>query len=431
MKRFITFSVIVIALCLTVVGVVRESRTDATSDLSGGLCVIATRSNMAKYALRGESIAFSAEDFEKYLNLSEVSTVRITRTPAAEDGCLCIGDVLVSAGQTVSRSDLGLMTYRAGSSAAREASFSFCVGDSGYEMTCELYFLNRENSAPTLEIEDDRALSVSTHQTVSVWGRLLAYDPDGDEVRYEIVRYANGGTIELDASTGEYCYTPKGDYVGEDSFEYVAVDKYGNYSASRRVALNVEKLRGDITLADMSGHRAHHAALTMIELGVMSGIGMGDSTYFLPDRALSRLDFCVMLMHSVGIAPSENTAALGFDDEAEIPEGMRGYVRAALVRGLIEGKVDASGKYLLSPNSEITRAEAALMVSRLISCDTPTVVPTFSDRKDIPAWASDAIYTLTTLGIMRGEGGAITPLSPLTRGQAAQMLLSLREYMGK
>ena len=32
-----------------------------------------------------------------------------------------------------------------------------------------------------------------------------------------------------DEKSGEFCYTPADDYVGNDSFKYVVYDKYGNY----------------------------------------------------------------------------------------------------------------------------------------------------------------------------------------------------------
>lgn len=431
MKRFITFSVIVMAICLTVAGVIREGSDEYPPHLSEGLGVLAARTNMAKYALVDNAIIFSADDFEKCLNLASVDSITVTCLPSAADGCLCVGDVLVNVGQTVSRDNLDLLNFREGSSGVRETSFSFRVGQSEYEMTCELYFLTRENSAPTLDMEDERTLDVSTHASVAVFGRVWGYDPDGDDLKYEIVSYAREGVVDLDPETGEYCYTPLGSYTGKDSFEYVAVDKYGNYSASRTVNLTVGERKSNITLADMQGHRAHHAALTLIELGAMSGVKVGDTDYFFPDRTVSRLDFTVMLMHSVGIAPTENVVSTGFDDDASIPENMKGYVVEAVKRGLVDGSVDSDGKYLFKPDAEITRAEAALALSKLVDGSVPTVLPVFSDKKDIPTWASDAVYILADLGIMRSEKGAIAPLSPLTRADAAQMLCALLEYLDK
>ena len=127
MKRFITFSVIVMALIFTVVGVVREQSKDATLDVSSGLSVIAGKCEMAKYALKGQKIIFSADDFAKNLNINEISSITLTTIPAVTEGCLCVGDVVVNAGQSISGSNLDLLNFRAANDATRETVFKFKV----------------------------------------------------------------------------------------------------------------------------------------------------------------------------------------------------------------------------------------------------------------------------------------------------------------
>lgn len=429
MKRLITVSVMAMALIFTVVGIVREQNKDVTLDLSSGLSVIASENDMAKSAMVNNKLVFSASDFERYLNLAEVSSITVTSVPELTDGCLCVGDVVVNAGQTISRSNLDLLNYRATNEDVRESSFDFKVNGGEYEMTCKLYFLTRENSAPTLSMEDERTLNVSTHQTITVFGKVGGYDADGDELRYEVVTYAKNGVLDFDGKTGEYTYTPQGRYYGDDCFEYVAVDKYGNYSTSKKVSLTIEKLKDDVVFCDMQGHRDHHVAMTMSEKGIMSGVNIGSNTYFMPDKAVSRIDFLVMLMNAIGRSEVENVFDTGFDDDSQIPATMKGYVKAARDLGLISGSVNANGEYLFEPNREITRAEAALIVSKLVNAEVPTVKPIFPDRNDIPTWAHDAIYVLNDLGILYSVDGSIEPNSSITRSQVANMLYTLMGYI--
>lgn len=429
MKRFITFSLIAMALVFAVVGIIREQNNDATLEVSGALKVIANESNMAKSAMVNNRIVFSADDFEKYLNLAEISSITITSVPSLTDGCLCLGDVTVNEGQTISGSNLDYLNYRASNERVTQSSFGFKANGGEYEITCDLYFLTRDNSAPTLSLEDESTLAVSTHQSISAFGKVGGYDAEGDELRYEIVTYAKNGVLDFNGKTGEYTYTPQGLYFGEDSFEYVAVDKYGNYSSSQTVRLTVEKLKTDVVFCDMQGNRNHHAAITMLEKGIMSGENIGNNTYFMPDKAVSRIDFLVMLMNSIGQKEVENVFDTGFDDDAEIPASMKGYVKKARDMGLISGTVNSEGEYLFEPNREITRAEAALIVSKLINAEVPTVKPIFPDRNDIPAWAQDAIYTLNNLGILNSVDGSISPNSSITRAQAAGMLYELDKYI--
>ena len=429
MKRIITLSVVVMALIFTVVGVVKKQSSNPTLDLSDGMAVIANNYQMAKSAMVNNKIVFSASDFERSMNLSNVSYVTITSVPPLTDGCLCVGDVAVNAGQTISRENLDLLNFRSANENVKHTTFEFKVNGNSYEMTCNLYFLTRENHAPTLEMEDERSFLVSTHQNIKVYGKVGAYDVDGDDLRFEIVSYAKNGVIDFDNESGEYSYTPTGSYFGEDSFEYVAIDKYGNYSASRKVNVTVEKRQTDINYCDMQDHKDHHAVLTLTEMGVMSGTKIGNNVYFMPDKSVSRIDFVVMLMNSLGVDAPENVLNTGFDDDDEIPASMKGYVKAAKQMGLITGSVNAQGNYLFEPNRDISRAEAALIVSRLVGGSVPTVKPTFTDKNDIPAWAHDAIYTLNDLGILQSYNGNISPTSPLTRTQTAQMLYALLEYI--
>lgn len=429
MKRFITFSLIAMALAFSVIGIAREQSSDATLDVSSGLKVIAMNNDMAKSAMVNNKIVFSSDDFERYLNLAEVTSITVTNVPELTDGCLCLGDITVNAGQTISKANLDLLNYRAVNADVRQSSFKFKVNGGEYEMTCNLYFLTRENSSPTLSMEDERTLSVSTHQTISVFGKVNGYDADGDELRYEVVTYAKNGVLDFDGKTGEYIYTPQGLYFGEDSFEYVAVDKYGNYSTSQKVKLTVEKLKTDVVFCDMDGNQGHHAAITMLEKGIMSGENIGNNTYFMPDKAVSRVDFVVMLMNSIGQNDIENVFDTGFDDDGEIPTSMKGYVKKARDMGFISGTVNSDGEYLFEPNREITRAEAALIVSKLINVEVPTVKPIFPDRNDIPAWAHDAIYILNDLGILNSVSGSIAPNSSITRAQMASMLYELDKYL--
>ena len=429
MKRIITFSVIAMALVFAVVGVVREQKSVATLDLSDGMNVIANSQQMAKSAMVNNKIVFSAKDFERNMNLSEISSITVTSLPPLSDGCLCVADVAVNVGQTISRQNLDLLNYRQGNENVKQTSFKFKVNESEYEMTCNLYFLTRENSAPTLSMEDERTFAVSTHQSVKVYGKVGAYDADGDKLRFEIVTYAKNGVLDFDGLNGEYSYTPSGAYFGDDYFEYVAIDEYGNYSKSQKVNLEVKKLETDIVYCDMQNHKDQHAVLTMTEMGVMSGTKIGNDTYFMPDKAVSRVDFVAMLLNAIGQNNVETVLDTGFDDDAQIPQSMKGYVKKAREMGLIDGSVNTSGEYLFEPNREIMRAEAALIVSKLVKGSVPTVKPTFSDKNEIPAWAHDAIYTLNNLGILESENGEIAPTSSLTRTQTARMLYALIGYL--
>ena len=117
-----------------------------------------------------------------------------------------------------------------------------------------------------------------------------------------------------------------------------------------------------------------------------------------------------------------------FADGTEIPESMRGYVAAAYELKYISGSLE-EGRLCFLPNEQITRAQAAVILSNIVGLRDVPVTPTFADGNDIPVWAAEAIYSLNAAGIMNSQQGYITPTSPLTRAQTAQMLAAAMEYV--
>ena len=198
MKKIAILSVILMAVIVATVCFAGASDKEVISeDISSALSVIAEQNKMAKYGIKGNSILFSADDFEKNLNLSGIVSITVTETPSLSEGTLCLGDTVLTSGQTISRSNLDLLNYRAAGKDISTASFKFKVNGGEYEMTCKLYLLDRENSAPTVTMEDERSLKVSTHTSIMVYGMVGAYDPEGDDMRFEVVSYPKNGVLTL------------------------------------------------------------------------------------------------------------------------------------------------------------------------------------------------------------------------------------------
>lgn len=75
------------------------------------------------------------------------------------------------------------------------------------------------NEAPTV------APIQLTGQTVApIDGTIDATDPEGDNLVYEVTQAPHYGTIDLNAATGTYTYTPNSSFKGVDSFVVAATD---------------------------------------------------------------------------------------------------------------------------------------------------------------------------------------------------------------
>ena len=249
---------------------------------------------------------------------------------------------------------------------------------------------------------------------------------------HECFAYPSSGILILtDRRTGEYTYTPNAGTSGKDSFTYVARDRYGNYSASATVSLSVINPSTSVVYDDLDALPCHHAALSMSEAGIMSGTQVGSSTYFYPESTVTRGEFVVMAMKTLGITEVAPVSQSVFSDDASFSPSTRNFVSAAYELGYLHGEFSSDGSLCFYPERAITRAEAAVILANMIDAATPTITPVFEDSAEIPTWAAPSIYSLGAMGILPTSQGNISPRSPLTRGDAAmifQALLRATEY---
>lgn len=394
--------------------------------VSSGLKVLAARCEMVKSGLVNNDIVFDAEDFERNLNVSSLSSLTVTSLPSRADGVLYLGNGEVSVGQTISRENLGYLNFVFATEEIRDSRFCFTSNLGEYEISCKMCLLDSANSAPIVSGETKLSNPVGTYRDVAVYGELEAVDMEGDTFVFEIVTQPRHGTLTMESTAlGAYRYMPEEGYSGEDSFRYVAVDEYGNYSAAAEVKLRVDVQKNYLVYADMKNSASHVPAISLTERGILSASALGEKSYFYPEKTVNRLDFVVAAMKVIGYDEVEECSATVFDDDADILAGLKGYVHLAQQKGYVCGKIDGEGNLRFSPDDSITRAEAAVILSRMLGKEATGVRQVFADAHQVPAWAKDAVDTLATLGVLDSQNGHVEPLGTLTRGQTAYMLYRL------
>ncbi len=421
MKRMILAALLLVFCVMLAV----SASAVETGAFSHGLLVLAARTDMAKTALIGKDISLTQEDFCRGLNLKSVEKLTIVSAPAPEDGSLMVGRTAVTSGQEISGENLNLLTFVPNSPEIKQSSFEFSVFD-GYSIKCNLYFVEKTNYSPTISLASEKSLAANTHDMVSRMSKLEAYDPEGDTFVYEIVSYPkNGAVVMLDREEGRYVYVPRDDFTGSDSFSYVARDVYGNYSSSATVTLDVKARRSSVTFGDIDDCNVYNAALTMAENGLMTGAEIDGVTYFTPDQGITRAEFLTLAMKSAGIKDPGKLSETVFADDGDISGEYKGYVATAYELGFISG-TEVEGELCFMPNSGITRAEAAVVLKSVLGAEgakeKDVILPVFADSSELPFWASDAIYSMNSLGVFHMIDGYAAPSAFVTRGDAAQML---------
>lgn len=411
----------VFIFCLLPFGSSAEGLSYAMNNLSDD-------AKMIKSGLLGKEIRFSATDFKQALGIRSFKSVTIISLPKEEEGTLKYANVKVNEGQSISRSNLYLLKFVPANESVSESSFTFSCDEyvGGASVVCELKLLDKINYEPTLTKVSSDSENVSTQKNVSLFGRLSAVDPEGDELSFFVVKPTKNGTVSFtDSKYGDFKYTPKVNFTGKDSFTYVVRDEYGNYSKTATVNIDVSKRKTEIVYRDMEDNSAYNAALTLAEENIMLGEISGDGMYFYPDEKVSRGDFTVMVMKAAGIKVGSVLQNTSFDDNDKIPESIRTYISYAQRMRYVNGKFDGTGLYF-DADAPITRAEAAVIINNVLGATVPTSKPVFADSDDIPAWAESSLYALYTIGVIERTGsGVIGAREDVTRAQAAQMICSM------
>lgn len=400
--------------------------------LSCALDVIAHQNQMAVAGVKGNALNFSADRFASAMNLGRIDKITITELPDISSGALYIGSNGVSVGQSLGESDIALMTYEeAKSGSGMPASFKFTVNGSAYEMVCNIFMIDAVNYSPTVKNASYISLNNETYKGVKIGGVLSAYDPEGDEIIYEIVDYPAHGILTVtDNKLGTYTYAPIGNFTGEDSFVYVVRDKYGNYSSAARVTIEVNAQRTSTVYSDLLENELYSHAISVTESGLMNGIQVGDYFYFEADREVSRAELVVTAMNAIGIKNVPDVENTGFADDADISPAMKGYISLAYSKGYISG-IKSDGEIYFKPNEKVKLSEAAVIISNMIGYAKPEVTPAFADADAIPSWSSAAIESLYTLGILEFPDKTVGANETVTRGDMAKLLSKTMQLINK
>ncbi|WP_176475465.1 S-layer homology domain-containing protein [Paenibacillus sp. 7541] len=173
-----------------------------------------------------------------------------------------------------------------------------------------------------------------------------------------------------------------------------------------------------IAFTDIAGHWAEDYIMRAVEKGFVSGYPDGT---FKPNHPVTRAEFTVMLAGALKL--EGDGSALTFTDHDRIGGWAKQAVAQAVQAGIVDGYNDGSFR----PNAQITRVEMAVMIARALQLQLNANASTgFADDETIPQWAKGAVEAIRKLGIVDGRGGnRFVPNETATRAEATVMLLRL------
>ncbi len=406
-------------LLAAVVACALLTTASASAIVSPALNVLSKRNTLIKSGLVYSDIYFSEQDFKKCLGLSAVDSVKVSALPPESDGVLKLGTLQVAEGQTIRSEYLSVLRFVPANEQVHYTNCTFTHDDT--EIPCTLNLLDTVNYAPTLAAETS---AIKTYRGVACYGNLVARDPEGDSLDFQVVEYPAHGILTLtDRARGAYVYAPAAGYTGSDDFTVVVRDEYGNYSGTQTVSVHVGK--SDTHFTDVEGHWCENAAIALYDAGIATAVRYQNGLCFCPTDAVSREEFVTMVMKTLGVSTLTD-AETSFADNGEIAVEYRPYIATAQRMGYVGGR-EVDGALCFAPKDCITRAEAAVLINNVFGYETDGAVSVFADDSAIPTWARGAVYALTAAGVFNGDGeGAIRPSALLDRASTVQMLYNMQ-----
>jgi hypothetical protein len=306
------------------------------------------------------------------------------------------------------------MRYESQENSGRTAEFSFMpiYTDGSVEgtMTVSLTLQALDNKTPAAQ-----DVEVRTIRDVAIAGNFRGVDPEGDAMTFRLTSKPRRGEVEV-LPDGRFNYTPFRKKTGSDTFNYVAVDTYGNVSKEAKVRVTIEKQSTKTTYADMIGHPAQYAALRLCGEGIYTGSVIDGRHYFRPDELVSRAEMIAMTVRALGLEVAP-VSATGFNDDATLPDWFKPYAQAALKAGLVSGMRTPDGRIVINAGEPATLREAAAIINNALR---PVNVPI--EENALPVWSAQAVANLNAAGVLDDVAESAGE-SPLTRGEMAVMLV--------
>lgn len=186
------------------------------------------------------------------------------------------------------------------------------------------------------------------------------------------------------------------------------------YAEVYNVQLQIGEKVKPVPFKDINGLANYDAIVNLYNKGIFK-----ESEKFNPYNKTTRYQFSLMLYRALDVKAPATT---DFKDIANLDTEAQSAIKALNSVGVINGV----NKETFAPYNNITRAQTAKMVYRLLVSngyqDKANAAMPFSDVSATDAELNKAAAQLNALGIMTGSNGKLNPNAPLTRDQMAKVL---------
>lgn len=181
---------------------------------------------------------------------------------------------------------------------------------------------------------------------------------------------------------------------------------------------------------DMEGHWAAPQVRQLVEKEIISGY---EDHLFRPENRITRAEAAVVLARALSLPDGDYGVLEGFSDAGAVAVWAAGPVAAVVEKGLFKGYPEGDGKIAFHPEVTVSRAELAAIVSRVTAQGQAGQQPqavNFIDLADIPGWALEGVAAAVRQELVEGyPDGTFRPDGEVTRAEAAAVIARLLEQI--
>jgi len=198
------------------------------------------------------------------------------------------------------------------------------------------------------------------------------------------------------------------------------IEKDGKYYAiiNSRTNSTYALISNETAFSDAQGKWYENIAAEMASRKIVNG---KSETSFDGDASISRAEFVAILVRALGLPTGCESSFV----DVHASDWYCGLVGTAAEYGLVNGYSDGSFK----PNANITREEAMAMVQRAAKVaeytGTAGGLDSFADSDEVSAWAKSAAEFNVGSGLIVGSDGELRPNADISRAETATVILRL------
>lgn len=175
-----------------------------------------------------------------------------------------------------------------------------------------------------------------------------------------------------------------------------------------------------------SDARQHWANSSIQRLAELGALVLEKDGSFRPNKQANRAEFIDMLVRALNL---QSDGAKSFADTQG--HWARASIAIAASLGLVSGYDDST----FGPDRQITRQEMAVVLARALKLDLNAAnsgAAPFRDGTSVASWAQAAVRAVTESGLISGyPDGSFQPTRPLSRAEAAVVIVRLREWLSR